>query len=94
MATAPSYNPKTLANVKEEDRARLLAILGNKEVTEGSLQLVQQMMISSGAVEASDAIMRDAAQTAIDAIDRAACFSRQFAEVMKMIIQYTMERRK
>ena len=52
------------------------------------------MMVSSGAVEASDAIIRDAAQAAIDAIDRVTCFSRHFAEVMKKIIQYTMERRK
>lgn len=84
----------TLANVKEEDRARLLSILGNEETTQESLQVVRQMMVSSGAVEASDAIMRDAAQTAIDAVDRVSCFSRQFAEVMKRIIQYTMERRK
>lgn len=84
----------TLANVKEEDRARLLSILGNEGATQESLQVVRQMMVSSGAVEASDAIMKDAAQAAIDAIDRAACFSRHFAEVMKRIIQYTMERRK
>jgi len=84
----------TLANVKEEDRARLLSILGNEGTTQESLQVVRQMMISSGAVEASDAIIRDAAQAAIDAIDRATCFSRHFAEVMKRIIQYTMERRK
>lgn len=84
----------TLANVKEEDRARLLSILGNEGATQESLQVVRQMIVSSGAVEASDAIMKDAAQAAIDAIDRAACFSRHFAEVMKRIIQYTMERRK
>ena len=84
----------TLANVKEEDRARLLSILGNEGSTQESLQVVRQMMVSSGAVETSDAIMKDAAQAAIDAIDRAACFSRHFAEVMKRIIQYTMERRK
>ena len=75
-------------------RRQLLSMIGDKRATIETVMRVRQIVTDTGAVRAADELMRQMVDEADVAIGHLTCVSASFAELLREVITYTMERKK
>lgn len=81
-----------LAKADEEQKKKLLEILGNAQATDDDLATVRSIVTQVGAVDAAQDLMRQAADEAKTALDTITIWPAEFSQLLREVVQYSTER--
>ena len=70
----------------------VLEIIGNKQATEDDLKVVKDVMVQTGAVDVAQVLMEKAGREACEAARASSLWASDFADLLRQVVQYSMER--
>ena len=83
---------ETLGRCTEAQKKTLLEIIGNEQATEDDLKVVKDVMVQTGAVDVAQVLMEKAGREACEAARASSLWASDFADLLRQVVQYSMER--
>ena len=83
---------ETLGRCTEAQKKTLLEITGNEQATEDDLKVVKDVMVQTGAVDVAQVLMEKAGREACEAARASSLWASDFADLLRQVVQYSMER--
>lgn len=83
---------ETLGRCTEAQKKTLLEIIGNEQATEDDLKVVKDVMVQTGAIDVAQVLMEKAGREACEAARASRLWASDFADLLRQVVQYSMER--